>query len=221
MQDSEELHLIPLHGRRARCSRRRTATAPATSSATCRWSGPKPAAPQPARTAPRAAAASRAAPRPAAAAPPWKRQDARPGDAAADRHVGTLTAAAMPMAADAQPPWTRHDGAAATRALRARIARCDDDIAAIKTQIAAADLAPAGAAASRSIRSWFHRAKTALRHKQRERGGSLPTHGLAAERAETALKDRLIAVLRERLRRGRPGRGCVDEAHRRIERERA
>jgi hypothetical protein len=76
---------------------------------------------------------------------------------------------------------------------RLRLAEIDDAVAAIKTQIAAADLQRQANGKPIDPR-WFHRAKTALRHLQRERAG------LAFQPAprREAMKDCLIAVLRER-----------------------
>jgi hypothetical protein len=76
---------------------------------------------------------------------------------------------------------------------RVRLAEIDDAIASIKTQIAAADLQRQ--ANGKPINpSWFHRAKTALRHLQRERAGLVQQPSPRRE----AVKDCLIAVLRER-----------------------
>ena len=79
-------------------------------------------------------------------------------------------------------------------ARRLRLAVLDDSIARIRTQIAAADL-------ERQVRgkkidpSWFHRAKTALRHLQRERAELLAAMPTGSAR-KTALKDAIIAVVR-------------------------
>jgi len=76
---------------------------------------------------------------------------------------------------------------------RVRLAEIDDAMASIKAQIAAADLQRQASGKPIDPR-WFHRAKTALRHLQRERTS------LASQprpRRE-AVKDCLIAVLRER-----------------------
>ena len=64
--------------------------------------------------------------------------------------------------------------------VRARMTEIDDDIASIRTQIAATDL-QRQASRKPIDPSWFHRAKTALRHLQRERGGTAPAHGHAAQ----------------------------------------
>jgi chromosome segregation ATPase len=108
-----------------------------------------------------------------------------------------------------QPPATRS-------AARARIAELDNKIASIRTQIATHDL-------QRQARrkpidaSWFHRAKTALRHLQRERA-ELSEHLATLPKAKDALKDQVIAVLRER--HDEAGWADVmDEAHRRLDGE--
>jgi len=76
---------------------------------------------------------------------------------------------------------------------RARLAEIDDAMASIKTQIASADLLRQ--ASGKPIDpSWFHRAKTALRHLQRERAGLVQQSRPRRE----SVKDCLIAVLRER-----------------------
>ena len=68
----------------------------------------------------------------------------------------------------------------ATRAeARARLIEIDDAIAAIRTQIAAADL-KRQASRTPIDPDWFHRAKTALRHLERERAELRAAHGDAA-----------------------------------------
>lgn len=98
--------------------------------------------------------------------------------------------------------------------LRRRIAEIDNAMAAIRAQIAACDL-------QRQVKKkpidpqWFHRAKTALRHLQRERANlqqcaiDLTPHG-------DSLKDCLIAVLRERHEESAWARFVLD-AHRRFD----
>ena len=110
---------------------------------------------------------------------------------------------------------TRH--LPATRAAtRACLAEIDDAIAAIRTQIAATDL-------QRQTRgkpidpSWFHRAKTALRHLQRERT-ELLQHMATLRKPKDALKDCVIAVLRER-HDDTNWAGIMYEAHRRLDGE--
>ena len=77
---------------------------------------------------------------------------------------------------------------------RLRLAALDDNIARIRTQIAAADL-ERQARGKKIDPSWFHRAKTALRHLQRERTELLATGPAAATRRAT-LKDAIIEVVR-------------------------
>ncbi|WP_395660078.1 hypothetical protein, partial [Aestuariivirga sp.] len=79
-------------------------------------------------------------------------------------------------------------------ARRLRLAALDDSIARIRTQIAAADL-ERQAKAKKIDPGWFHRAKTALRHLQRERAELLATTPAAATR-KAALKDAIIEVVR-------------------------
>jgi hypothetical protein len=84
----------------------------------------------------------------------------------------------------------------ATRAgARARLIEIDDAIAAIRTQIAAADL-KRQASRTPIDPDWFHRAKTALRHLERERT-ELRDHFAALPGSKDRLKDRIIAVVRE------------------------
>ena len=83
---------------------------------------------------------------------------------------------------------------AATDMRRLRLAALDDNIARIRTQIAAADL-ERQARGKKIDPSWFHRAKTALRHLQRERTELLATGPAAATRKAT-LKDAIIEVVR-------------------------
>ena len=90
--------------------------------------------------------------------------------------------------ASGQLPATRGEA-------RARLIEIDDAIAAIRTQIAAADL-------KRQVSrtpidpDWFHRAKTALRHLERERA-ELREHVATLPSARDRLKDHIIAVVRE------------------------
>ena len=91
--------------------------------------------------------------------------------------------------ADNAPPPTR-------AACRARIAALQDEVAAIRAQIAAADL-DRQAGGRRLDARWFHRAKTALRHRRRELAAltalmaGLPAGPSRRER----FKDALIEVL--------------------------
>ena len=83
----------------------------------------------------------------------------------------------------------------ATRAeARARLIEIDDAIAAIRTQIGAADL-KRQASRTPIDPDWFHRAKTALRHLERERA-ELRAAMAALPRDRDRLKDRIIAVVR-------------------------
>ena len=77
---------------------------------------------------------------------------------------------------------------------RLRLAALDDSIARIRTQIAAADL-ERQARAKKIDPSWFHRAKTAMRHLQRERVELLATGPVTARR-KARLKDAIIEVVR-------------------------
>ena len=83
----------------------------------------------------------------------------------------------------------------ATRAeARARLIAIDDGIAAIRTQIAAADL-KRQASRTPIDPDWFHRAKTALRHLERERA-ELREHIAALPGRKDRLKDHIIAAVR-------------------------
>ncbi len=92
----------------------------------------------------------------------------------------------------ARPAPERHP---ATRAeARARLIAIDDAIAAIRTQIAAADLKRQASRAPIDP-DWFHRAKTALRHLERERA-ELREHVAGLPTAGDRLKDHIIALVR-------------------------
>ena len=108
-----------------------------------------------------------------------------------------------------KPPATRI-------AARERLTEIDDAIAAIRTQIAAADL-QRQASRKPIDPSWFHRAKTALRHLQRERA-ELLEHMAMLPKPKDALKDHVIAVLRERHDDNSWAR-IIEEAHRRLDGE--
>ena len=84
------------------------------------------------------------------------------------------------------PPPTRAEQ-------QSRLAEIDDAMAAIRAQIAASDLQRQASRKPIDPR-WFHRAKTALRHLQRERAELVQQPRPRRE----SLKDCLIAVLRER-----------------------
>jgi hypothetical protein len=78
---------------------------------------------------------------------------------------------------------------------RARLIAIEDAIAAIRTQVAAADL-KRQASRTPIDPDWFHRAKTALRHLERERAELRAAMAwLPSDRDR--LKDRIIAVVRE------------------------
>lgn len=95
----------------------------------------------------------------------------------------------------------------------ARLAEIDDAMSAIRTQIAAADLQRQMSRKPIDPR-WFHRAKTALRHLQRERAQLVQQPRPRRE----SLKDCVIAVLRER--HDETGwSAIIAEAHRRADRE--
>jgi hypothetical protein len=85
-------------------------------------------------------------------------------------------------------PTTRADA-------RSRLIAIDDAIAAIRTQIGAADL-KRQASRTPIDPDWFHRAKTALRHLERERA-ELRVAMATLPRDRDRLKDRIIAVVRE------------------------
>lgn len=83
----------------------------------------------------------------------------------------------------------------ATRAeARARLIEIIDAIAAIRTQIGAADL-KRQASRTPIDPDWLHRAKTALRHLERERA-ELRAHIAALPGSKDRLKDRIIDVVR-------------------------
>ena len=77
-----------------------------------------------------------------------------------------------------------------------RIAELRDDIAAIKAQIAAADI-DRQAAGGKTDARWFHRAKTALRHRQRELDALIAHMATLPDPRRDAFRDCLIAVVRE------------------------
>jgi hypothetical protein len=107
--------------------------------------------------------------------------------------------------------------APATRdAIRARLVEIDDAIASIRTQIAAADLQRQTSRKPLDPH-WFHRAKTAMRHLQRERA-ELLAHMATLPKPKGGLKDCVIAVLRERHDATSWAR-IMDEAHRRFDGE--
>ena len=102
-------------------------------------------------------------------------------------------------------------------ACRARIAELEDDVAAIKAQIAAADLERQQRRGVVDPR-WFHRAKTALRHKQRQIA-TLQAHLASLRPPKDALKDQLIEVLRADYDDD-AWHAALDEAHLRLSQRR-
>ena len=87
----------------------------------------------------------------------------------------------------APPPASRAEA-------RARLVAIDDAIAAIRTQIAAADMRRQ--ARRQPLDSdWFHRAKTALRHLQRERA-LLQQQAAALPGRQASLEARIVQVVR-------------------------
>jgi hypothetical protein len=116
----------------------------------------------------------------------------------------------------AEAPASKQDQPATRGAIRARLAEIDDAIAAIRTQIAAADLQRQTRRKPLEPR-WFHRAKTAMRHLQRERAELLAVLS-TLPKPKDGLKDCVIAVLRERHDETSWAR-IMDEAYRRLNRE--
>lgn len=103
---------------------------------------------------------------------------------------------------------------AAREACLARLAELHDQIAAIKAEIATADLDRQSRRGKADAR-WFHRAKTALRHKQRE-AAELSVHLSTLPGRKDALKDKLIEVARGDYDAAGWSR-VMDEAHRRLQ----
>jgi len=81
--------------------------------------------------------------------------------------------------------------------LIAKLAEIDDDIAAIRTQLAAADLERQASKTPIDAR-WFHKANTALRHFRQERREVLARLA-GLPHPKERLKDCLIAVARAQL----------------------
>ena len=96
-----------------------------------------------------------------------------------------------------------------------RLIELDDAIAKIRTQIATADLARQRGQKPIDP-DWFHRARTALRHLNRERA-ELLAQGTGRHRREK-LKDALIGILRER-HDAESWNGILAQAQARTERE--
>jgi hypothetical protein len=118
--------------------------------------------------------------------------------------AGTLVPAAC--AGKADPPATRAECRAAIDQLRA-------DIDAIKTQIAAADLERQAKRGKMEPR-WYHRARTAIRHK-RQHIAALATHMQTlpvGPGRKGELKDCLIEVLRDEFDDA-AWQGFLDRAH--------
>jgi len=102
-----------------------------------------------------------------------------------------------------------------TRAgLTAHLGAIDDDIAAIRNQLAAADMERQSTKKSIDVR-WFHRAKTALRHLQQDRREAL-ARLVDLPRPKDRLKDCIIAEARARLSPD-AWQALLDVAHARLE----
>lgn len=104
------------------------------------------------------------------------------------------------------PPTTREE-------CRRRLAELQSDIAAIRTEIAAADM-DRQAGRSRMDARWYHRARTALRHRQHEAAEIAVLMARLPGRKD-ALKDMLIAMFREGHDEASWG-AVMDEAHQRL-----
>jgi hypothetical protein len=116
-----------------------------------------------------------------------------------DRIIGT-------GAAPGNQPATREE-------CQRRLADLKDDIAAIRTEIAAADM-DRQAGGKRMDARWYHRARTALRHRQREAAEIAVLMSRLPGRKD-ALKDVLIAMFREGHDDAAWG-AVMDEAHLRL-----
>jgi len=102
-----------------------------------------------------------------------------------------------------------------TRAgLTAHLDAIDDDIAAIRNQLAAADMERQASRKPIDAR-WFHRAKTALRHLQQDRRETL-ARLVNLPRPKDRLKDSIIAEARVRLAPD-VWQVLLDAAHARLE----
>ncbi len=94
-----------------------------------------------------------------------------------------------------------------------RLIQIDDALAKIRAQFAAADLVRQ--AERKAIDPhWFHRAKTAQRHLQRERSEIVARLAATPVRKDS-FKDALIAILRER-HDAAAWTAILQEAHRRV-----
>lgn len=80
--------------------------------------------------------------------------------------------------------------------VKARLIALDDDIAAIRAQIAAADMDRQMKRKAVDAR-WFHRAKTALRHLQRERAELAAAQTTTTAARRDSVKDALLSLLRD------------------------
>ena len=92
---------------------------------------------------------------------------------------------------------TRRDLPDTCAGLTAQLGAIDDDIAAIRNQLAAVDLERQAKKTPIDAR-WFHRAKTALRHLQQDRREVL-ARLVDLPRPKDRLKDIIIAEARARL----------------------
>lgn len=104
------------------------------------------------------------------------------------------------------PPTTREE-------CRRRLAELQSDIAAIRTEIAAADMDRQAGRGKMDAR-WYHRARTALRHRQHEAAEVAVLMSRLPGRKD-ALKDVLIAMFREG-HDDSAWSAVMDEAHRRL-----
>ena len=109
---------------------------------------------------------------------------------------------------------TRRDVPETRAALTAQLAAIDDDIAAIRNQLAAADMERQASKKPIDAR-WFHRAKTALRHLQQDRREALARLA-GLPRPKDRLKDIIIAEARARLS-PEAWQALLDAAHARRE----
>lgn len=116
-----------------------------------------------------------------------------------DRIIGT-------GAAPSNPPATREE-------CQRRLADLKDEIAAIRTEIAAADM-DRQVGGKRMDARWYHRARTALRHRQREVAEIAVLMARLPGRKD-ALKNVLIAMFREG-HDDAAWSAVMDEAHRRL-----
>jgi predicted transcriptional regulator len=96
---------------------------------------------------------------------------------------------------DVEPARPAPEQLTTRAAIQARLIEIEDGIAAIRTQIAAADL-KRQSNGTRIDADWFHRAKTALRHLERERA-ELRARMADLPGRKDRLKDRIIDVVRE------------------------